>query len=47
MSKLQYSVTNKKKGSLARGELTAKLPKANSLGVALRTEDDLNKRGNI
>ena len=32
MSKLQNSVTNKKNGSLSRGELTAK---ANSLRVAL------------
>ena len=44
MSKLRNSVTNNKKGSLSRGELTAKV---NSLGVALRTEDDLNKRGKI
>ena len=44
MSKLQNSVTNKKKVSLARGELTAKV---NSLGMVLRTEDDLNKRGTI
>jgi len=44
MSKWKNSVTNKKNGNLARGELTAK---ANLLGVALRTEDDLNKRGNI
>ena len=42
MSKLQNSVTNNKKGSLARGELTAKV---NSFGMALRTENDLNKRG--
>ena len=33
MSKLHNSVTNKKNGSLTRGELTSK---ANSLGVALR-----------
>ena len=32
------------KGNLARGELTATV---NSLGMALRTEYDLNKRGNI
>ena len=44
MSKLQHSVTNTKKGSLARGELTAKM---NSLGMVLRTEDDLNKKGKI
>ena len=44
MSKLEHSVTNKKKGSLARGELTAKV---NSLGMALKTEDDINKKGNI
>ena len=44
LSKLQHSVTNKKKGSLARGELNAKV---NSLGMALRTEDDLNKKGKI
>ena len=45
MSKLQNSVTNNIiQGSLARGELTAKV---NSLGMALRTEDDLNKRGKI
>ena len=44
MSKLQNSVTNNNKWSLARGELTAKV---DSLGMALRTEDDLNKRGQI
>ena len=44
MSKLQNSVTNNIKGSLARGELNAEV---NSLGMALRTEHDLNKRGKI
>ena len=44
MSKLQHSATTKKKGSLTIGELTAKV---NSPRMALRTEDDLNKKGNI
>ena len=44
MSKLQHSVTIKKKGSLASGELTAQV---NSPRMALRTEDDLSKNGKI